>query len=315
MAEGFPMPSGWMMVTLTVNPDWFEDECDAYKYLKPKVTRYMKQVAEKLYEWGYFEEARHCVNWWKFEFQANGWPHWHVFTNLTKRVSEEQLKELCGMWKWGRVEYKHCDQHGHYAFKYAFKAPLKKYNSDNLKNAVPEWFLNYYEIKDGKPEAFDRVRFFQRSRNFLANFSDWLVSQGKEPHDYKVMQPRKKDKPKSCHFPRPVWMVLDEKMKKVQVIARNEHGDYLKSKTIHLNDAFHTFEHFLTQGTLNGDVVSIKPNHYFLEKIPAGFAQLSDKHKLKQICQNNKMTMTRAKQLRQLAFRKLAQISAYASKE
>lgn len=325
-SEGFPMPSNWMMITLTVNQDWFVNELDAYLYLKPKITRYMKFVAEKLHEWGYFEEAEHCVNWWKFEFQENGWPHWHVFTNLMQRVTEDQLACLRKKWKWGRIEYKQCDSHGNYAFKYAFKAPMKKFSGEGLKNAVPEWFAKYYEVvektvtiedEDGNrttqktmvPQSFDRVRFFQRSKNFLANYSAWLVSQGKEPHDYKVFAPRKKQKPKSCHFPRPVEVVLDEKLKKVQIIARTESGRYIKSTTVRLVKTFEAFGQFLNEGTLRGDVVSIKPNHYFIDKLPREFAHLSDNHKLSTKCKQNKLTLERARQLRKAAFRRLREQS------
>ena len=321
-AEGFPMPSNWMMITLTVNRDWFDGPLDAYLYLKPKITRYMKFVADKLHEWGYFEEARFCVNWWKFEFQEDGWPHWHVFTNLLQRVSKDQLDVLCKKWKWGRIRYDHCDTHGSYAFKYAFKAPMKKFKGDDFRNAVPEWFATYYDIvekdvtfeddngnkqtrKQFVPQSFDRVRFFQRSKNFLSNFSDWLVSQGREKHDYKVFASRKKQKPKSCHFPRPVEIVLDEKLKKVQVIARTDTGRYIRSTTIRLTKTFETFARFLNEGTMRGTVVSIKPNHYFLDMLPREFAHLSDNHKLIQKCQQNQLTLHRAKQLRKAAFNRL----------
>lgn len=319
-AEGFPMPSKWMMITLTVDPLLFHDDpLDAYLYLKPKITRYMNFVADKLHEWGYFEEAAHCVNWWKFEFQANGWPHWHVFTNLLDRVTQDQLTILRKRWKYGRIEYKQCDEQGHYAFKYAFKAPLKKYDAHNLKDAVPEWFAKYYNVQkivvkylddagvkqsrtELKPESFDRVRFFQRSQNFLPNYSAWLVSKGEDPHSYKVFKPRKTEKPKSCHFPRPVEVVLDEKLKKVQVIARTKDGEYMKSTTIRLVKTFESFARFLIEGTMEGKVVSVKPNHYFLDRLPKEFAHLSDNHKLIKKCQQNKMTLARAQQIQKTAF-------------
>jgi len=303
-AEGFPMPENWMMLTLTVNRDLFRDELEAYQTVKKDVPRHMKWLAKKLHEWGYFEESRFCVNWWKFEFQADGWPHWHIFFNQLSKVTEEQLKIITRRFKWGRVEYKQCDGRGVYAFKYAFKAPLKKYNRDNLKLAVPEWFANYYEIKDGKPQSFDRVRFFQRSRNFQANHSDWLVSLGKAPHQYRTIAPRKKNPAKTCHLPRPVWMVLDEKLRKVQFIARTPQGEYICSKTTRLTEKFHILEKWLIEQTLSGIVVNTKPHHYFMENFPTELVAETEKINLLQICKKNRMTKRQASRQQGASLRK-----------
>lgn len=313
-AEGFPMPEGWMMLTLTVDREWFRDELDAYLTVKKDVPRHMKWLAKKLHHWGYFEESRYCVNWWKFEFQADGWPHWHIFFNLLEKVTLEQLETITKKFKWGRVEYKQCDKRGLYAFKYAFKAPLKKFNKCELKNAVPEWFANYYEIVDGKPQSFSGVRFFQRSRNFQKNHSDWLVSLGKDAHEYRVIQPREKKERKSCTLPRPVWMVLDEKLRKVQFIARNSFGDYICSKTATLTEKFHEFEKWLIQQTLLGEVVNTKPHHYFMENFPLELVTETAKLNLKKICQKNKITKKQALKVQEASIRRNLTGSAFASR-
>jgi len=333
-AEGFPMPTGWMMVTLTVDPEFFDDcPLAAYKKCNPLVSRYMKDCAKKLTEWGYFKEERFCVNWKKFEFQRNGFPHWHVFTNLMNKVTPAQLDELRKMWKFGRLRYDQCDRNAHYAFKYAFKAPLKKFNRHSLDNAVPSWFANYQGVKPFKtnyfdengekqtmegfrPDSFDRCRFFQRSKNFLKNFSDWLVSEGKNKWDYKVIVPRRKeDEKKSSLVARPVWLVLEEQLRKVQIISRDANGDYLRSTTIRLAENFAFYQEFLMKGIFSGDVISIKPNHYFMEDFPVDFVGLTDKHKLTKICKQNQMSLRKARKLQLLAFQLLNQVTDYDSKE
>ncbi len=312
--EGFPMCDNWMMITLTIDQNQFSSPEEAYDFLldsknsgrNNRVAKYMRDVSAKLVSWGYFEEAKHCVSWRKLEFQTNGWPHWHIFTNILKRLTKPQLRTVCEMWSYGRVRYDKLDSNAHYAFKYAFKSPFKRAKFDPnggmtieeslMQSALPKWFADKYEIAEGKPFSYDRARFFQRSRNFLINHRDWLLSQGQRVRAYKVIKPVKPSLPKSSLRVIRVSERLSQHLSKVQITARNESGDYIESKIVQLNVPFHVYsETTLIPKLLKGSAVALRPHHYIVDNIDEDFLPPITKLKYKQICQQNKMTIRRAR--------------------
>lgn len=315
-SEGFPLPAGWFMFTVTCDRLLFDDELDAYKYCQKKITRVMKKVAEKLVEWGYFEKPEYCVNFWKLEFQADGWPHWHIFFNLTERLPEDKLKELTALWKFGRARFDHLDQHATYAFKYAFKVPFKDYCEETGENKMfPDWFGDYYGIDQGKPETFARARFFQRSQNFLKHHADWLRSLGKEPDAYKVLEAREPKAAQTCIVPCTAREKAQSTLSKVQLIARDEEFGYLKSVTTVLAEPFQEFLAGSQLAMLKGEIVQHTPHYYVCNGLPEHLLTEETKRKQKQICQLTQTTLRKAKAMQSLNFRKLGQISALPSKE
>lgn len=309
--EGFPMPTNWFMDTLTVNPDLFDGPLDAYEYCKPKISRLMTNISDRLFAWGYFKEASHCVYWYKLEFQENEYPHWHVFFNQLTRLTKDQLSELRLLWKFGRSRFDHLDKTAHYAFKYAFKAPFKKFDESNMHEAVPPWFADMVGIKEGKPYTFDRARFFQRSKNFLLNHRAWLIAEGKSPTKYKVIEPREVKPSQSCSVPITVREKLRVTLSKAQIIAKDINGKYLKSYTIILPLKFSDFvEKYITPELLKDNVVSLRPHHYFIKDLPADCLLDHNKHKYIKIQWINQMTQNRAKRLRKHQFQIMALLSS-----
>ena len=80
---------GLMMLTFTVDPELFESPQAAYAYVTTK--RCVAVAVQRLDRWGllHSRDSFAVVEW-----QANGWPHWHVLIN----ASHVPFEQLCEAW-------------------------------------------------------------------------------------------------------------------------------------------------------------------------------------------------------------------------
>ena len=138
---GLPDFKDWRFVTLT-NEDRNRHPREAYEKGKDRIRRFLLRVRKAL---GY--EFKWC---WKLEFHEDGFAHWHLLLEYTKRIPPEMLEELGKWWGLGRVNVRRVKRRDiFYVFKYVAKGV----------EDVPEWVAKHK----------GRLRVFQASRGFYTN--------------------------------------------------------------------------------------------------------------------------------------------------
>jgi hypothetical protein len=80
---------GLMMLTFTVDPELFESPQAAFAYVTTK--RCVAVAIQRLDRWGLLHSRDFFA---VVEWQANGWPHWHVLVN----ASRVPFERLCEAW-------------------------------------------------------------------------------------------------------------------------------------------------------------------------------------------------------------------------
>jgi hypothetical protein len=131
--------SNWRFVTLTVATRSLTRE-EAYHLGKDRMRRFLARFRQAI-----GREFKWC---WKLEFHEDGYAHWHVCIQYTKKIPEEQLEQMQNWWGLGRVHVTRVVQRElYYVFKYVAKGP------DDL----PEWVHHHK----------GRLRVFQTSKDFF----------------------------------------------------------------------------------------------------------------------------------------------------
>ncbi len=280
--KGMPRMHRWRFVTLTIDPERFgHDPLAAYLAAKDHMRRFMDACRnEKLMRLG--------GKWaWKLEFQANGWPHWHLLHDRTAIYSEANFERLNQLWGLGRagVEMVREDDFA-YSFKYAFK-PVRNAEDDSDEDeasvCAPAWFLDYYEPgKDGqKGKTFSRARFWQTSRGFYTGPKAPL---------------QKKKEPKSCTVPATAREQLNGTQKRVQVVARSGSGRYLASAVVALSVFTGTLWTRVCWDALHGEAVGFAVNSFVCPaETITKYTQA--KWKLKPVLEQNKLSLRAAARL------------------
>lgn len=313
--EGFPLPENWQMSTLTTDPTKYKTPLAAFLHLNDKICRYMSKVKKQLMEWGYFEKESHIVYFQKLEFQANGYPHWHVCFNYTKLIPWQRRRVLESFWKHGISQVERLEENPYYGLKYLCKHPnadaKRQAFQDTLEDVYPKWFADYRGTKkvnvrnpltgeiteELKPVTFDRTRFFQRSQNFMKNYAAWVKSQGLPRHHFKRVSASDSTEALSSFTPMTMRSRVETHLSRVQLTARDENGKYIRSTTAFLTGSFSDLLTSIAPNLCNGDVVSVVPHRYLLDASSARFLTSASIHKHKNICLKNKLTKTKAKQI------------------
>lgn len=133
--KGLPSIKGWKMITLTCNPELFLNAKNGYEIAKKRLRKFMwcLKVHHGISELRYF---------WKLEFTAEGWPHWHIALDYRPKLDVEYIRKR---WNLGRTNVVHCSTNHNYLLKYLVKS-----------GELPGWVLDY----EGT------MRFFQSSNIF-----------------------------------------------------------------------------------------------------------------------------------------------------
>lgn len=135
---GLPDFTNWRFITLTAANRAISPQA-AYQTGKDRMRRFLARFRQAL---GY--SFRWC---WKLEFHDDGYAHWHLLVDYTKRIPREMLPNLEKWWNLGRVNVRRVKGRDiRYVFKYVSKAP----------EDLPQWVLEF----EGT------MRVFQTSRGF-----------------------------------------------------------------------------------------------------------------------------------------------------
>lgn len=140
-ARGFPQLFGWLFVTLTVDPEIFESETDAFERGRDRIRRAVARLRER------HDVKRYFV---KFELTEAGWPHWHLGLDCREHIENEFLEDV---WGYGFTKIKRVKKRRD--FKYLFKYVTK----DTTGEGVPDWVMDY-------PKT---IRVFQTSSGFYGD--------------------------------------------------------------------------------------------------------------------------------------------------
>lgn len=243
-SKGLPNVNDARFITCTIDPLKFSSELEAYLAGREKLRRFISAVRDIV-----GEKVPGC---WKFEFQDNGWPHWHFIFLYKKKLTLAQLKAVSDAWAFGRVEVQRAKNGGafDYLFKYVFKHPGKN------SQTVPDWFLDYFEVivceKTGEKRAksMQRVRFFQTFGDFYTGKKKEIVVEEKEQQ--------------TCLLVFPLRQHLEWSERSVTVICRDHKGDYLKSKVLQARCSLRELFRFLNLLTLGGVATSPRPMEYLV---------------------------------------------------
>lgn len=256
MIEGKGMPDvhNWRFITLTINQDRFESPLAAYLFASDHMRRFLYACRQ---EGLWKPKAKWC---WKLEFQANGWPHWHLLVEKKSLVPNAEIEKLWGL---GFAFTERVNERGfRYNFKYAFKpAVVESENGevDAFERCAPSWFLDYQASKTvsvkwtdeegneqcervSKPVTSARVRFWQTSRGFY-------TGRKKEERPVKPQQ--------TWTVPFTSREVLDRQDRTVQVIARRASGQYKQSACVVLADSSEKFWNLIGFDTVNAGAVGL----------------------------------------------------------
>lgn len=152
-ARGFPSLFGWLFVTLTVDPDLFEGQADAFERGRDRIRRAIARLRARG-----FNVRRYFV---KFELTEAGWPHWHLGLDCRDHIPNEELEAAWGL-GWTKIKRVKKPRDFRYLFKYVTK--------DAAGEGVPDWVLDY-------PKT---IRVFQTSNGF---FGETKKAQGANSDD------------------------------------------------------------------------------------------------------------------------------------
>ncbi|BCU78898.1 hypothetical protein llg_36130 [Luteolibacter sp. LG18] len=284
-AKGLPDFTNWRFITLTVNPDLFQDDpCSAYIVARKRMRKFLAACRDAGL-WS--DSARWC---WKLEFQKNGWPHWHLLVERKTKMREDEMKAVGVLWQLGRANVERVRGDDFlYSFKYAFK-PVRSGDDgeqdlfeDSMSWAAPAWFLDYFKAADSpaeKPQSFSRARFWQTSSGF-----------------YTKAQPAPSPasgNPSSCILPRPARKVAERIASTVQVVARKKTGRYVASAVILLSCISGQFFDRVCFDALHSGAVGLGVNSYVAPAYTIQRHTTTDTWKLQHLLNQNRLTLVRA---------------------
>lgn len=163
--SGLPDMTNWRFITLTVATRRIS-AAEAYELGKERMRRFLARLRRAI---------GHPFKWcWKLEFHEDGYAHWHLLVEYTKRIPEEMLPALEKWWGLGRLNVERVRQREmYYVFKYVAKG------IDDL----PPWVEQHR----------GRLRVFQSSKGFFVQAQRRVA---------------KKQDPRSCLVP----LTLGEKL-------------------------------------------------------------------------------------------------------
>lgn len=287
--RGLPDFHSWRFVTLTLNRELFDGPLDGYLVGKDHMRRFM--VAARLAcLWA--KTARWC---WKLEFQADGWPHWHLLVERTEKMSVEEMETLGKLWALGRTNVEMVSSGEFlYSFKYAFKPVMQDeenaeaFLDDEPQAVLPGWFQDYYEpsTDDGKPpKSFARCRFWQTSRGFYTSAAE---------------SPPKEEKPKLKSFvPWRVRDVADRAGKLAQVVARDARGNSILSAVVAVGVGFSGLMGSAAWQAACGGAVFFGADDFVCPvHVVKNQVETSDRWKLQQVLEKTRLRLGRAVRLR-----------------
>lgn len=282
-AKGLPSFAGWKFITLTLRRDRFSGPLEGYLAGRKFLAKWMFRC-RKAGLWD--RSAKWC---WKLEFQRDGWAHWHLILEHRPKWSVDQLKQIEQIWGLGmtQAEAVRTDDFA-YSFKYAFKPVIQEDEADlyGVGNyALPDWFLDYFKPSDStdeKPSTFSRARFWQTSAGFYTGSGD---------------QPERPDKPsETCIVPRTARAVAESAHSRVQVVARDCLGRYIKSTVVTLTGCMAAFWVSAAYDTFRGEACGLAVESFI---IPVHKLQnnIIEKWKLPELAKQNRLTPRGAEHL------------------
>lgn len=293
--KGLPDMTGWRFITLSVDPKQFgDDPLTAWLELSPKVRRFIEAGRKK----GLWDRGHKWAR--KLEFQANGWPHWHIPLERFSKVSEAELGKIRKLWKFGRTNVRRITRHSQgYSFKYVFKGVYQ--DGEERHYCVPKWFRDYCSTRkvsvkwkdaDGvehvqrnvdKPDMSGGIRFWQTSPNFYES----------KPVPSVVKQAN------TCRLPRTAGEVMEDNAKRLIVCARDISGNYVKASSLTLDCEPEDFTrlHLWDVENRAGRVLSSRSFVVALDTLNRTTKQI-DQWKLQQLAKENRLTLRVADNLR-----------------
>lgn len=137
---GLPEFKNWRFITLTMG-NHSGHPWDAYVRGKDRLRRFLARFRRAI-----GRPFRWC---WKLEFHEDGFAHWHLLIEYTKRIPQDFLPDVESWWGLGRVKVQRVQRKDiFYVFKYVAKSI----------EDVPEWVAHHK----------GRIRVFQASRGFYS---------------------------------------------------------------------------------------------------------------------------------------------------
>lgn len=139
-SKGFPQLWGWLFLTLTIDPEAFVSEVEAYEAGCDRIRRMVYAL----------RQAGHPITRYfsKLELHESGFSHWHVGLDCREYISNDEVSDAWGL---GFTKTKRVSMTRD--FRYLFKYVVKD-NGD-----VPDWVLDYPK----------RIRVFQTSVGFYSD--------------------------------------------------------------------------------------------------------------------------------------------------
>jgi hypothetical protein len=272
-ARGLPNFHKWRFITLTLNPDLFDSPLAGYLAGKQWMRNFFVDLRKKGLMPSY---AKWC---WKLEFQANGWPHWHLLIERKQKYTSDQLTEISRSWSLGRVNVEMVDDKNFsYNFKYAFK-PVLSDSDEEASLCVPDWFSHYRSSKSvsedvSKPITFSRVRFWQTSKGFYT----------------RPLASSDSSSPVSSIVPFTVFELLS--FSNVLVISRNRLGEYQLSSVIPLSVSLSQFWNSVGFDCVHGGSVGLACGSFI---VPTKLIQTKTVScHLHKLIEQNSMTLQKA---------------------
>ena len=135
---GLPQFKNWRFITLTM-ANHSDHPFQAYERGKDRLRRFLARLRKAI---------GHSFRWcWKLEFHEDGFAHWHLLVEYTKRIPQEMLDRVESWWGLGRIKIQRVKCRDiFYVFKYVAKGV----------EDVPEWVAHHK----------GRLRVFQASAGF-----------------------------------------------------------------------------------------------------------------------------------------------------
>lgn len=171
--QGIPDLSNWRFITLTVE-DRSRSPMQNYVRGKARLRRFTHKWRSVL---GLVPDSfigplnvdQKRLRWfWKLEMHEDGYPHWHILIDYTKRIPLEFFDEVASWWGLGRVNIGRVrSKEMHYVFKYVCKGG----------ESIPAWILDFK----------GRIRCVQASQTF---FTGERRQTGEKKEPVKSMVPR-----------------------------------------------------------------------------------------------------------------------------
>jgi hypothetical protein len=173
-SRGIPDLTNCRFITLTMNQDLYSGPRHAYECGKDRIKHFAKAFMSRI------GGSWYCC---KFEFQENGWPHWHLCIDHRRKLTLDQMDimEECwtvylgdgsGLVQAGFTNVKRIEGRKlNYMFKYLYKPPKRNHPDFDVDDEppilVPDWFADWRDPITG--ETYDKARFWTTSRNFYTN--------------------------------------------------------------------------------------------------------------------------------------------------